>query len=466
MEEKNELILQERDYSTQILSIIRSDCNDDEIKSQLEEYHENDIASIFEELEIEEKDKLLQILGSEFMSEIVSYLEDAGEYLSEIDADDAAEIIEQMDADDAVEVLDDLDEETRSEIIELIEDDEIKEDIELIDSYDDDEFGSRMSTNFISVKRNSSIKETMKTLVSEAAENDNIYMIFVVNEDDSFYGVIDLKDLIVARSTVELETLISNNFPFVYDKDIISDNIERLRGYSENMIPVISSVNNALLGVITSKDIIELVDEEISDDYAKLAAMTSEQKPDESLFTSMKKRVPWLIALLFMGLVVSAVVGIFESVVDALPMIVSFQSLILGMAGNVGTQSLAVTVRAIGNDDDNSFKNQLITILKEIRIALLNGVVLGAISFAIVSGYLFVFTAYTSSFIFAAAGCVGLAMCFAMAISGLTGAAIPVCLYRFGVDPAVASGPLITTINDLVAVISYYGLAWALLLNL
>ena len=466
MEEKNELILQERDYSTQILSIIRSDCNDDEIKSQLEEYHENDIASIFEELETEERDKLLQILGSEFMSEIVSYLEDAGEYLSEIDADEAADIIEQMDADDAVEVLDDLDEETRSEIIELIEDDEIKEDIELIDSYDDDEFGSRMSTNFISVKRNSTIKETMKTLVSEAAENDNIYTIFVVNEDDSFYGVIDLKDLIVARSTVELETLISNNFPFVYDKDIISDNIERLRGYSENMIPVISSANNALLGVITSNDIIELVDEEISDDYAKLAAMTSEQKPDESLFTSMKKRIPWLIALLFMGLIVSAVVGIFESVVDALPMIVSFQSLILGMAGNVGTQSLAVTVRAIGNDDDNSFKSQLIAILKEIRIALLNGVVLGAISFAIVSGYLFIFTAYASSFIFAAAGCVGLAMCFAMAISGLTGAAIPVCLYRFGVDPAVASGPLITTINDLVAVISYYGLAWALLLNL
>ena len=466
MEEKNEFSLQERDYSTQILGIIRSDSTDEEIKTQLQEYHENDIASIFEELEAEEREKLLQILGSELMSDIVSYLEDAGEYLSEIDADEAADIIEQMDADDAVEVLDDLDEETRSEIIELIEDEEIKEDIELIDSYDDDEFGSRMSTNFIAVKRNSTIKETMRTLVSEAAENDNIYTIFVVNEDDSFYGVIDLKDLIVARSTVELESLISNNFPFVYDKDTISENIERLRGYSENMIPVISSANNALLGVITSNDIIELVDEEISDDYAKLAAMSSEQKPDESLFTSMKKRVPWLIALLFMGLIVSAVVGIFESVVDALPMIVSFQSLILGMAGNVGTQSLAVTVRAIGNDDDRSFKSQLITILKEVRIALLNGVVLGAISFAIVSGYLFVFTAYAGSFIFAAAGCVGLAMCFAMAISGLTGAAIPVCLYRFGVDPAVASGPLITTINDLVAVISYYGLAWALLLNL
>lgn len=465
MEEKMDFSFQERDYSAQILGIIRGSGNDDEIKAQLQEYHENDIASVFEELTPEERERLLEILGSEIMSDVVSFLDDAGEYLSEIDADDAAEIIEQMDADDALEALEELDEETRSEIFELIEDDEIKEEIELINSYEDNEFGSRMSTNFIAVKRDQTIKETMKTLVREAAENDNIYTIFVVNEDDSFYGVIDLKDLIVARSNVELETLIYNNFPFVYDKDRISDNIEHLRGYSENMIPVLSSENNALLGVITSTDIIELVDEEISDDYAKLAAMTSEQEPDESLFESMKKRVPWLIALLFMGLVVSAVVGVFEGVVDALPMIVSFQSLILGMAGNVGTQSLAVTVRALGNSEDNSLKNQFFTILKEIRVALLNGLVLGTISFAIVSAYLFVFASYDATFVFSAAGCVGLAMCFAMAVSGLTGAAIPICLYRFGVDPAVASGPLITTINDLVAVLSYYGLAWALLLN-
>ncbi len=465
MEDKMDFSFQERDYSAQILGIIRGSGNDDEIKAQLQEYHENDIASVFEELTPEERERLLEILGSEIMSDVVSFLDDAGEYLSEIDADDAAEIIEQMDADDALEALEELDEETRSEIFELIEDDEIKEEIELINSYEDNEFGSRMSTNFIAVKRDQTIKETMKTLVREAAENDNIYTIFVVNEDDSFYGVIDLKDLIVARSNVELETLIYNNFPFVYDKDSISDNIEHLRGYSENMIPVLSSENNALLGVITSTDIIELVDEEISDDYAKLAAMTSEQEPDESLFESMKKRVPWLIALLFMGLVVSAVVGVFEGVVDALPMIVSFQSLILGMAGNVGTQSLAVTVRALGNSEDNSLKNQFFTILKEIRVALLNGLVLGTISFVIVSAYLFVFASYDATFVFSAAGCVGLAMCFAMAISGLTGAAVPICLYRFGVDPAVASGPLITTINDLVAVLSYYGLAWALLLN-
>ena len=465
MEDKKELLTSERDYGTQILDIIRSGLSDGEIRIQLEEYHEKDIAIVFEELTPEERERISDILGIEIISEVVSFLDDAGEYLSEIEADEAADIIEQMDTDDAVEALEELDEETRSEILELIEDAEVREEIALIDSYDDDEFGSRMSTNFIVVRRDLSIKEAMKTLVTEAAENDNIYTLFAVNEDDSFYGVIDLKDLIVARSNVELENLIYTNFPFVYDKDIISENIERLRGYSENMIPVLSSENGTLLGVITSTDIIELVDEELSDDYAKLAAMTSEVEPDETLFESMKKRVPWLVALLFMGLLVSAVVGVFEGVVEALPMIVSFQSLILGMAGNVGTQSLAVTVRALGNEETN-LKTQLLTIFKEIRVALLNGVALGAISFAIVSAYLLIFASYEATFVFAAAGCVGLAMCFAMAISGLTGSAIPICLYRLGIDPAVASGPLITTINDLVAVLSYYGLAWALLLNL
>lgn len=466
MEKFTEAFLPEKDYGAQILGIIRGNLSDEEKSIKLSEYHEKDIAGIFEDLTPQERKHLFQILGSEFLSEIVVFLDDAGDYLSELPTDAAADIIEQMNADDAAEALDELDEETRNEVFERIEDAEIKEDIQLIDSYEDNQFGSRMSTNFIVVKRSQTIKETMKTLVNEAAENDNIYTIFVVDENDSFYGVIDLKDLIVARSNVELESLILTTFPFVYDKDLISENIERLRGYSENMIPVLSSKNNTLLGVITSTDIIELVDEERGDDYAKLAALTSEQEDDETLFSSMKKRVPWLIALLFMGLVVSAVVGFFEGVVDALPMIVSFQSLILGMAGNVGTQSLAVTVRILGSGEENSLKKQLFTILRELRVAMLNGVVLGLISFAIVSVYLFLFASYPITFVFTTAGCVGLAMCFAMAISGLTGAAIPISLYRLGIDPAVASGPLITTINDLVAVISYYGLAWMLLLNI
>jgi magnesium transporter len=305
----------------------------------------------------------------------------------------------------------------------------------------------------------------MRTLISAAPENDNIYTIFVCDADGSFFGTIDLKELIIARSDKPLEELIYTTYPYVYDKESISDNIERLRGYSEDIVPVLSTNGNKLIGVITSKDIIEIVDAERGDDYAKLAALSSEEESDEGIFKSMRKRIPWLVTLLFLGLAVSAVVGLFEGVVKELPLIVSFQSLILGMAGNVGTQSLAVTVRALGTEE-MSTGEQIKLIFKETRVAFVNGLVIGLFSVLIVGGYLSLIGGYSVWMSFTTAACVGAALWFAMMISGLTGASIPMLFYKLGIDPAIASGPLITTVNDLVAVISYYGLAWGLLIQL
>lgn len=463
MEEQNIYDLEDRNYRLAILSAIRGDNTDETLREILADYHDNDIAAVLEELTAEERDRLLDVLGSEAMSEIMTYLDDVGEILSELDADEAAEIIEQMDADEAVEALEDLDEETRSEVLELIED-EVKEDIELITSYEDDEFGSVMSTNFISIKRNMTVKGAMRALIAEAAENDNIYTMFVTDDDGAFYGTIDLKELIIARYDKPLEELIYTTFPYVYANENISENIERLRGYSEDLIPVLSTDGNKLLGVITAQDITEIVDAERGDDYAKLAALTSEEESGETLFKSMKKRIPWLVTLLFLGLAVSAVVGLFEGVVKELPLIVSFQSLILGMAGNVGTQSLAVTVRALGSEE-MSTKKQLGLIFKETRVALLNGFAIGLFSVLIVGGYLTLVSGHSPALAFTTAACVGMALCFAMMISGFTGAAIPMCFSKLGIDPAIASGPLITTVNDLVAVISYYGLAWIFLIH-
>ncbi|MBQ9086736.1 MAG: magnesium transporter [Clostridia bacterium] len=465
MEDKRFFEGEERAYRSAILAIIRSEYNGEQIRRELDRYHDYDIASVLEELTREERGRLHAALGNEAMSDIISYLDDAGEYLSELDADTAADIIEQMDADDALEVLGELDESTRNQLLGLIEDEEVKGEIRFLGSYGEDEFGSKMSTNFISIRRDLTVKGAMKTLIAEAAENDNIYTIFVTDDSGRFYGAIDLKALIVARSDTDLEELISTTFPYVCDKETISDNLERLRGYSEELIPVLSSEGKRLLGVITSKDLIEIVDEELGDDYAKLAALGSEEERNETLLQSLRKRAPWLIVLLFMGLAVSAVVGLFEGIVNELPMIVAFQSLILGMAGNVGTQSLAVTVRSLGSDEGGKGKKQIGFMIKETRVALLNGLVLGIVSFLIVAVYLWVFGHYAPGFAMSVAGCVSVAMCFAMTISGFTGAAIPLCLYRAGADPAVASGPLITTVNDLMAVVSYYGLAWCLLLG-
>ena len=445
-----------------ILDLIRSNLSAEELRTALEDYHDYDIASILGALTREERDRLLAAIGHEAAAGIVAYLDGAAAYLAEIEPDAVADILESMDADDALEVLDDLDERVREEILALIEDEEVKEDIQLLDSYPDDVFGSRMSTNYVSITRGLSVKEAMRALVSLAAENNNIHKIFVTQEDGTFYGAIDLTELIVARSTDDLEQLIYTAFPYVLDNQEISSSIEQVKGYSEPLLPVLTHGEKKLIGVITSSDVAELVEETVGDDYAKLAALGSEEQEGEGLLASLKKRVPWLIILLFLGLGVSAVVSAFEGVVAKLPMIVAFQSLILGMAGNVGTQSLAVTVRALGTDTPLTFGGRARMILKETRVALLNGLAVGAISFAVVTGFL-LFDASGVALALPVAGCVGVAMCFAMTISGFTGALIPISLHRFGIDPAVASGPLITTVNDLVAVVSYYGLAFALL---
>ena len=467
--EKNEInekideidVESERDYGSAILSIIRGDNDDALLRELLEDYHDNDIASILDELTAEERERLLRVLGIDAMSDILPYADDAAEYIAEMDADEAADVIEQMEIDDAVETLEALDEETRNELLELIEED-VKEEIELIASYGDDEFGSAMTTNFISIERTKTVKGAMRSLVEQAAENDNISTIFVT-ENEIFYGTIDLKELIIARSSVSLDDLISLNFPFVYAKESISENIEKIIDYAEELIPVLDE-QKRFIGVITTQDILDLATAELTEDYTRLAALSSDEDISEPIFKSVKKRIPWLAILLFLGLIVSAVVGLFEGIVQELPLIVSFQSLILGMAGNVGTQSLAVTVRTLNAEEMNA-KKTFKFIFKETRVGFMNGLIIGIGSVLIIGGYLCL-RGTAPTLAFTTAGCVALALCFAMMISGLTGAGIPMIFSKLGIDPAIASGPLITTLNDLVAVISYYGLAYILLLQL
>lgn len=455
-------ILNEPDYVQELIELIRSDKDVTAISEELSNYHDNDIAAALDELTEYERRRLYKIIGVERVSEIFAYLDDVGRYLEELELEKAADIIENMDADDAVDVLEEVDEETRNQIIEMM-DEESVEDINLIFSYDDNQIGSKMTTNFIEIKRNISIKQAMRELVSQAEDNDNITTIYVCDEDGSFYGAIDLKDLIVARNYVELETLISTSFPYVRATDTIDSCIERLKDYAEDSIPVLND-NNELLGVITSQDIVEVVDDEMGDDYAKLAGLTEEEDLEETLPQSMKKRLPWLVALLALGMGVSTVTGLFESVVSQLALLVSFQSLTLGMAGNVGTQSLAVTIRVLADEELQSIQ-KLRLVIKEIRVGFCNGLLLGILAFAFIGGYICFVKDKTPDYAFAVSFCVGIAMILAMTISSFVGTIVPLFFHKIKVDPAVASGPFISTMNDLVAVIAYYGLAWILLIK-
>jgi len=452
-----------RSVIVEIVKLIRGNKTAKELREALEDYHDSDIADAIELITKEERQKVYRILGAEKVSDIFAYLEDPEEFITELDIEKAARIIENMDADDAVDVLEEVDEETQKKIISLM-DDESSRDIQLIQSYEEDEIGSKMTTNFVNISNRLTIKQAMKELIRQADENDNISTIYVTDRENKFYGVIDLKDLIRARADVPLEDLIITSYPYVLDHEKIDDSIEKIKDYAEDSIPVLNEAGN-VLGVITSQDIIEVVDDELGEDYARLAGLTAEEDLKETLPQSMKKRLPWLVTLLILGLFVSTIVGLFEAVVAELAIVVCFQSLILDMAGNVGTQSLAVTIRVL-MDEQLKTSEKVKFVFKEMRVGFFNGLLLGSLAFLGIGLYVMLLKHYPTGFSFAVAACVGGSLWLAMIVSSLVGTLVPMFFHKIKVDPAVASGPLITTVNDLVAVVTYYGCAWIFLINL
>ena len=453
-----------QDYRAEILGIVRSNASPGIMRNKLEDYHENDLADVFPDLSVAERRKLCRILNLDMLADIFEYIDEkqAAEYLDEMDVRKAAAILSRMETDAVVDVLRMIPKEKRALLLELM-DDEARKDMAVIAAFDDEEIGSRMTTNYIEIRENLTVKQAMTELVSQAAKNDNISTIFMVTADHTFYGAMDLKDLITARQDTRLEDLIVTSYPYVYGHELIDDCIEKLKDYSENSIPILDN-DNKLLGVITSQSIVDLVDDEMGEDYAMFAGLTAEEDLKDPLKESMKKRLPWLLVLLALGTVVSSVVGVFEQVVSQLTIIMCFQSLILDMAGNVGTQSLAVTIRVL-MDESLTGKQKVELVFKEMRIAFSNGAILGILSFLVLGLYIALFKGKTWTFAYAVSGCIGLSLMVAMVISGAVGTLIPLFFKKINIDPAVASGPLITTINDLVAVVAYYGLCGILLIG-
>ena len=461
----NETTAIKPDYTGEIVKIIQRDDTPKTILSKLEEYHGNDIADAIQTLTLGERKKFYRVCNVDMLADVFEYLEaeQAGVYLNEMEIKKAVAIVAKLDTDTALKTLRTIEKEKRTLMIDMLPDD-IQKEIRIIASLDDDEIGSIMTTNCIVIHEVMTIMQAMNELVRQAEENDNIATLFVVDEGNEFCGAIDLKDLITARSSTALDSLIASSFPYVYASEQVADCIEKLKDYSESIIPVLDD-SNKLLGVITSQNIIEAVDDEMGDDYAKLAGLTAEEDINETLPQSIKKRIPWLLILLGLGILVSAVVGVFEKVVAQLTIIMAFQSLILDMSGNVGTQSLAVTIRVLTNEE-LTLQQKCKLVFKEARVGLCNGVFLGVISFVLIGLYILLFKGKTAVFAFAVSGCISISLILAMLISSAVGTLIPLFFKKIKVDPAVASGPLITTINDLVAVVTYYGMSWLFLINI
>ena len=266
-----------QDYRAEILGIVRSNASPGIMRNKLEDYHENDLADVFPDLSVAERRKLCRILNLDMLADIFEYIDEkqAAEYLDEMDVRKAAAILSRMETDAVVDVLRMIPKEKRALLLELM-DDEARKDMAVIAAFDDEEIGSRMTTNYIEIRENLTVKQAMTELVSQAAKNDNISTIFMVTADHTFYGAMDLKDLITARQDTRLEDLIVTSYPYVYGHELIDDCIEKLKDYSENSIPILDN-DNKLLGVITSQSIVDLVDDEMGEDYAMFAGLTADK---------------------------------------------------------------------------------------------------------------------------------------------------------------------------------------------
>ena len=365
-----EKVLNKPMYADEIVKIFRSGLPKDELIEKISDYHTSDIADALEKMTADERKALYPVLGVELVAEIFSYIEDSEEYLKEINSDKVANLLSEMDSDDAVDILEKLGDDDRKRIVALLDND-AKQDVRMILSYDDDEIGSEMTTNYIVISKNLSIKEARHELISQAGENDNINTIYAVDDNNCFFGAIDLKDLIVARNYQNLDDIIVKSYPFVKAHEKITDCIEQLKDYAEDSIPVLDDEKH-ILGVITAHDIVQVVDEELGEDYAKLGGLTAEEDLNETTFQSTNKTLPWLIILLFLGMGVSSVVAV-------IPIVICFQSLILDMAGNVGTQSLAVTIRVL-MDENLTASDKFKLTVKEMKVGFSNGIFLGVMA--------------------------------------------------------------------------------------
>lgn len=451
---------QHPNYEERIAQVVRGNLTPKIMREQLLTYHENDIAAAMDLLKKEDRYRLYSVLSPETLADVLEYSERINEYVGELNLRKRAEVLAHLEPSVAVDYLQEVEKGERAAIIDLMPDD-AKQEISLLSSFDEDEIGSRMTTNFVMIHMGISVRQAMRELVEQAADNDNISTIYVADDDGIFAGAIDLKSLIIAREGTELDSIIMTSYPYVYANELIEDCIERIKDYSEDSIPVLDQ-ENRLKGVLTAQDVAELIDDEMGEDYARLAGLTAEEDLQEPLSMSIVKRLPWLLVLLGLGLVVSSVVGLFEAVAAGLTIIVAFQSLILDMAGNVGTQSLAVTIRVL-MDDQCTGQQKLYLVAKEAKIGLCNGLILGSLSILFIGLYLFLIKGEAAHFAFSISLCAGVALALSMSLSSISGTTIPILFKGLGVDPAVASGPLITTVNDLIAVVTYYGLAGGLL---
>jgi magnesium transporter len=413
--------------------------DDAELEKILKEYHASEIAILFEKLPQEAKEKIINILPADIASEVISEMDEEHhpeDILFNLDPEKRTEIVEELDDDVATDIISQLDEDEQQEILEDL-DHEDATNIRNLLTYDEDTAGGLMTTEVLKVNVDYNKKAALDEVIRQSEEMEEFYTIYAVDDNDILQGIVSLKNIIKARADVRIKEIVVTDFVFVeahLDQEEVAKLISQ---YNLTSIPVVDK-SMKLLGRITVDDIIDVMEEENTEDILKISGVSEDEELAGNWKDAVRSRLPWLIINLGTAFLAASIIRSFDATVAKLSVISAYMVIIAGMGGNAATQALAVTVRRISLSDltDRQAYN---AVIKELLVGMINGACSGLIVLVVAMFYdsnpmlgLVLFLAMTCNLL----------------IAGITGASIPLILKRVGIDPAVASSIIITTFTD------------------
>ena len=446
-----EKIMHEEEFNIEKLRNLLESGEVEEFREEFLSHHPYDQATFYEKAEPNIRQLLYQYLSPKEMADIFEAIElDDDKYedlFKEMNAMYAADLLSFMYTDDAVDVLNELSKDQVASYLTIMDKDSARQIKDLL-HYEEYTAGSIMTTEFVAIPQNSTVRSAMNILRNAAPKAETIYYVFVIDEDKKLSGIVTLRDLIIADEDTLIEAIMNERVVSVSVGEDQEEVARIIKDYDFLAMPVVDFQNH-LLGIITVDDIIDVLDEEASDDYSKLAAVSDMDTFDRGPLSAAKKRLPWLILLTFLGMLTANLMGMFEATLDQVALLAVFIPLIAGMAGNSGTQALAVAVRGIATGDIEE-ESKVKLLFREAGTGLITGVVCGIVVVGLVyfwKGELLI------------GMLVGTAVMSSIFVATLAGSFIPLLIHRLKIDPAVASGPFITTLNDIISILIYLGLA-------
>jgi magnesium transporter len=436
-----------REYIAELRSII--DVKDDKAAlEKLETLHPADIAEIYENLSVEEATYLYLLLDPEKASDVLVELEedDREKFLDALPSHViASQFIDHMDSDDAADVIGDLTEEKKQEVLLHIDDLEQAGDIVDLLSYDEDTAGGLMAKELIRVNENWGVATCIREMRKQAKDLDEIYYIYVISDENVLLGILSLKALLLASASTKVKDIFDDEVRSVQTDTDSEEVAQIMEKYDLIVLPVTDSIGR-LMGRITIDDVVDVIRDEAERDYQLASGITADVETTDSPARLSRARLPWLIIGLLGGIVVAAVIGRFEEDIKINPEMAFFIPLIAAMAGNVGIQSSAIIVQGIASNSlglESTFRK----LIKEFLVALLNGLIL--------SGLLFLYNYFISKNL-ALTFTVSSSLFVVIIFAALFGTIIPLMLNKLKIDPAMATGPFITTMNDIIGLFIYF----------